>query len=101
MHLRLTDHQQKAIIDTFLEVFGKGELFLFGSRTDDAAKGGDIDLYVKPDDKQDLSEKRIIYLARLKRKIGEQKIDLVIKRTSLREIDKVASQNGILLCQRH
>lgn len=99
--MRLTEQQQRAIVDTFLEVFERGELFLFGSRTDGAAKGGDIDLYVKPDNPQALGEKRIAYLARLKRKIGEQKIDLVIKREPLREIDRIATQEGISLCRRH
>lgn len=99
--MRLTEQQQRAIVETFLEVFGKGELLLFGSRTDDAAKGGDIDLYINPDDQQALGEKRIDYLARLKREIGEQKIDLVIKREPLREIDRIAAQEGILLCQHH
>lgn len=97
--MRLNAAQQKAIVETFLEVFGKGELRLFGSRVDDSKKGGDIDLYIQPLSSENLAEKRIIYLAKLKRQIGEQKIDLVIARKPDRTIDRVAQEQGITLCR--
>jgi uncharacterized protein len=76
--VRLTTQQTQAIITAFLEVFGKGEIRLFGSRVDDSRRGGDIDLYVIPASQDKLGEARIHFLARLKRRIGEQRIDLVI-----------------------
>jgi len=81
-------------------VFGQGEIRLFGSRVDDARGGGDIDLYVTPDDRANLAERRITFLARLKRRIGEQKIDLVIASRTPRPIDRVAHEQGIVLCRK-
>ena len=99
--MRLSSQHQQAIISTFLEVFGKGELRLFGSRLDDASRGGDIDLYVTPDNREHLAEERITFLARVKRRIGDQKIDLVIASEKPRPIDRVANEKGIVLCQNH
>jgi|SRR3989339_31165 len=99
--MRLNAKQQQDIVETFLEVFGKGELRLFGSRVDDTKKGGDIDLYVLPRSPDNLAEKRITFLAKLKRRIGEQKIDLVIAHEHARPIDLVARQQGITLCQNY
>lgn len=74
--MRLNKQQHDAIVTTFLEVFGRGEIRLFGSRVRDDLRGGDIDLYVNPDECDQLAMKRVTYLARLKRRIGDQKIDL-------------------------
>lgn len=84
---------------SFLEVFQRGEIYLFGSRVDEAQKGGDIDLYIIPAEHQALLKKKIRFLARLKQKIGEQKIDVVIGTGRDRPIDKVAKQQGVLLCR--
>lgn len=100
--MRLTPEQREAIVTTFLEVFGKGEIRLFGSRVRDELRGGDIDLYVKPEQRDNLAMKRITYLARLKRRIGDQKIDLVLAgRPASRSIDKEALTKGVVLCQSH
>ena len=99
--MRLDDQQTAAIVKTFLEVFGKGEIRLFGSRLDDAQRGGDIDLYVTPDQPDHLAEARITFLARLKRRIGEQKIDLVIASATPRPIDIMAMEHGVILCRKH
>lgn len=99
--MRLNQQQREAIVSTFLEVFGKGEILLFGSRVDDSRYGGDIDLYVTPDKRENLAEARITFLARLKRRIGEQKIDLVIASASPSAIDDIAHKQGIVLCQSH
>jgi predicted nucleotidyltransferase len=79
----------------------KGELYLFGSRLDDARKGGDIDLYIVIDNRDRLGEKRIEFLTQIKQHIGDQRIDLVIERGTNRPIDKIAISEGLLLCQHH
>lgn len=99
--MRLSSQQQQVIVNTFLEVFGKGELRLFGSRVEDTSRGGDIDLYITPDNREHLAEERITFLARVKRQIGDQKIDLVIASEKPRPIDRVAHEQGIVLCQKH
>jgi predicted nucleotidyltransferase len=73
----------KNVIKTFLPSGFSGELLLFGSRTDDSKKGGDIDLaLVGFNDSQILSLKKIDYkiVAAIKssKEIGDQRVDLKI-----------------------
>ena len=44
--MRLTPFEQNSIKKTFSETFKSGKIYLFGSRTDDTQRGGDIDLYI-------------------------------------------------------
>jgi len=99
--MRVSPEVSVAIQDVFIRVFERGELYLFGSRVDDARKGGDIDLYVDTDNREHMGEKRIAFLTRIKRQIGDQLIDLVVTRGTKRRIDVIAKSEGILLCQRH
>jgi predicted nucleotidyltransferase len=94
--VRLKKYEVKAIKTTFKEIFKNGDIYLFGSRVDDSKKGGDIDLYISIPDKKDLVSKKIDFLVKLKRKIGEQKIDVVLDYKENRLIDKIAKQ-GIKL----
>ncbi|RDG29830.1 nucleotidyltransferase domain-containing protein [Oceanispirochaeta sp. M1] len=51
---------------------------LFGSRSDDNARGGDIDLFIRTDlTGIELQEARIRTMAGISLRIGEQKIDIV------------------------
>ncbi len=52
------------------------DIYLFGSRTDDSKKGGDIDLLILSEQKVDFDIKTKIKINFYK-KFGEQKIDLV------------------------
>jgi len=99
--MRLSSEVRSVIQDVFVQVFEKGDLYLFGSRVDDARKGGDIDLYIDTENHERMGEKRIEFLSLIKRKIGDQRIDLVVARKKKRTIDKVATSQGVLLCQRH
>ena len=56
--MRLTTYQQQAIKKHFLKIFKEGEIYLFGSRVDNSAKGGDIDLYLVVPDFKDLAIKK-------------------------------------------
>ena len=95
--MRLKHKEIEAIVSTFQEVFKSGDIYLFGSRVDDNLKGGDIDLYIDADDKDKLFEKKLSFLVSLKRKIGEQKIDVVISRDKNRAIEQEALKKGIRL----
>lgn len=95
--MRLSERQVEAIRESFLKTFKSGTLYLFGSRVNDERKGGDIDLYIVPDQQTDLGRKKIAFLAELKRRIGEQKIDVVLDRHQNRPIDSVAKKDRVLL----
>ena len=100
--MRLTEQQQEIIRQVLLKHFGKGsELRLFGSRADDNARGGDIDLYIEPELRaaDDIVEAKLNALVELHLALGEQKIDLVINRKSgtVLPIYKIAKETGIRL----
>lgn len=95
--MKLLPHYQETIKKYFKEFFEKGEVYLFGSRVDDNKKGGDIDLYFVLEEHSNLFEKKLKFLARVKREIGEQKIDIVFNTDSSRLIEKEAIQWGIKL----
>ena len=90
--MRLTDSDNKAIKETFFEIFEDGKIYLFGSRVDDTKRGGDIDLYISPSSKTRLASKKIDFLVALKQKIGEQKIDVVIDRGKNNLIDEIGKK---------
>jgi predicted nucleotidyltransferase len=75
--MRISPRERSAIKDVVRRLDEKAKVYLFGSRTDDRLRGGDIDLLIVSDrlswaDKLDL-------LVELKEKLGDQKIDLLIK----------------------
>ena len=95
--MRLTPEERHAVRTTFEQVFGGGEIYLFGSRVDDQRRGGDIDLYLLPKTSRDLMKKKIEFLVLLKAKIGQQKIDVVLPSRYERPIDRIARAEGIRL----
>jgi len=96
--MRLSEREIKSIKKAFEETFGSGKIYLFGSRVDEAERGGDIDLYIVPDQKLDnLLEKKIEFLVKLDEYIGEQKIDVVVAKDKTRLIEQEALRNGVEL----
>ena len=100
--MRLTQEQIIAIRETARDIFGLSvHVMLFGSRTDMQRKGGDIDLLVQSDDKIKLSlANKLRFLVALKKRIGDQKIDVVLSKNEAAEMQiiKTARCNGIELC---
>ena len=101
--MRLTPHQIHAIKTVTEEVFGAGaKALLFGSRVDDAKRGGDIDLYIT-DIALDAGERfdaKIRFLVELKRRIGEQRVDVVLapaQGEAILPIHRRAQLEGVLL----
>jgi predicted nucleotidyltransferase len=95
--MRLNKNYIKVIKKSFFEIFNKGEIYLFGSRVDDTKKGGDIDLYLVVENKINIFKNKIKFLAKIKRELGEQKIDVIFNLDSNRLIEKEAIQWGIKL----
>ncbi|MEI8236753.1 MAG: nucleotidyltransferase domain-containing protein [Methylococcaceae bacterium] len=96
--MRLTNSQLTIIKQTVSHIFGVGALvYLFGSRVDDAKKGGDIDLYIVPEIKDNLPEKKIQFLTALVMNLGDQKIDVIIAKNDGSLIEKEALKKGIEL----
>lgn len=60
--MRLKTSEVNIIQNCFIKVFQHGALYLFGSRVDDNKKGGDIDLYIIPKTKKDLTLKKDIVI---------------------------------------
>lgn len=79
--MRLTKDQINAFVETLSEYKFCGELRLYGSRADDNARGGDIDLILiveQATDQHRLNDTKYKILTQFKNRIGDQKIDLLI-----------------------
>ncbi len=101
--MRLSEKYQTIIKETFAEVFPAGDrLWLFGSRVDDTKKGGDIDLYIETnlENHEDSRKLKITFWSKLQLRLGEQRIDIVIKSLKKNEslpIYEEARRTGIIL----
>ena len=95
--MRLNQQYIRVIKQSFEDVFQNGEVYLFGSRIDDDKKGGDIDLYLIINNKINLFRKKLKFLAKIKRVLGEQKIDVIFNIDDNRLIEKEAIKWGIKL----
>ena len=85
--MRLSEKEVKLIKTTVLDIFTDAQLYLFGSRLDDAKKGGDIDLFIISKDATFTN--KIKALAKLKRLLHKP-VDLVLHKDFSREIEKEA-----------
>jgi len=89
-----------AIVKAFTINFEPGDtLWIFGSRVNLAAKGGDIDLYIETNNPKadDVISRKFKMVSAIWRSIGERKIDVVINMLSLNynlPIHNDARQNG-------
>lgn len=100
--MRLSKSEIEAIKDEALASFGRNvSVYLFGSRTDDMKKGGDIDLIIKPELSKEHKyfKNKIEFLINLKNRIGDQKIDVLIaKENDRRNIISLGIANGNRIC---
>lgn len=98
--MRLPGHAIPRIVAAVHESFGSdARVWLFGSRVDDQARGGDIDLYIETSANDELFARRARLRLMLERLLGEQKIDLVTHRRDrpLQPIHRIARRQGIEL----
>lgn len=99
--MRLSSRSHRIIRETVAEIFGpNAQVLLFGSRLDDRARGGDIDLLVKLDrpDPESL-RKELTLIARLQRRLGDQPIDVLLIEPGkqLSQIHAIALEKGVRL----
>ena len=91
--MRLTPTEIEAISQTIRFLDDQARIRLFGSRADDAKRGGDIDLLILSE-KLTESDRGTIRLS-LHEKMGEQKIDIVIARDLSDPFVRVAYNEGV------
>lgn len=99
--MRLTANEADLIRTAVTRAFGpEGEVWLFGSRVDDEARGGDIDLYIEAaGPPAELLDRELRLYAELQTLLGDQRIDIVTRRRDGPElpIHRAAKHQGVRL----
>jgi predicted nucleotidyltransferase len=93
--MRLNEGERQVILGAIGAQDPQADVFLFGSRVDDASRGGDIDLLVLSR-RIDLMGKLDI-LGDLHRRLGERKIDLLVYPDLAQPFARIAAAEGIRL----
>lgn len=99
--MRLTPETRQVIKESVQDVFGpNARVRLFGSRTNDEARGGDIDLLVECSEPvKDSLRKSLTLTARLQSRLGDQRIDVIVAdpQTRPQSVHDVARRTGVPL----
>ena len=98
--MRLTTQEVSDIKNTAQNVFGPTvEVRLFGSRVNDNARGGDIDLYLLVDPERYTLQHELRFELDLLKKLGERRIDVLVRKRGdeTLPIDEIALATGVLL----
>lgn len=104
--MRLQAKEVEAIAQAARNAFAPGtEVFLFGSRLRDEARGGDIDLLVETPETMPPADRvrcRTCFVANIYRLLEEQRIDVVISargQPDQRGVVAAAKREGLKLTQ--
>lgn len=99
--MRLSPQERQTIREAVVRHFGRGaRVWLFGSRTDDQARGGDIDLLVETAESRDKDFIASVGLETdLQLALGDQKIDILLSHSGREDgpLHRIARKTGILL----
>ena len=93
--MRLSTYEINTIKETVAQYDSNAEVYLFGSRTDDNARGGDIDLLVLSQTISYTDKLRI--RIQLADRMGNQKVDLLLKNQVDNAFSQMAYQQGLKL----
>ncbi len=97
VNMRLTEREVRAIREELARLDPDAQVYLYGSRADDRARGGDIDLLVVSDKLgfRDVLRLRVGILDR----IGWQQLDLVVRRSDqlAEPLAALAQETGVRL----
>jgi predicted nucleotidyltransferase len=97
--MRLSETLKSSILKAIQASFGNVEIYLFGSRTDDTKRGGDIDIAIRTEmTRENFRKHKIAFVSLLMRMGLDLKIDLVQYNDSMDALLKSEIQNqGIRL----
>ena len=93
--MRLTPQEQTAIRKAVQQADAQATVYLFGSRVDDAARGGDIDLLVISSHINLMAQ--IDILTTLHQHLGDRKIDLLIYPDTTHPFPKLILKEAVKL----
>jgi predicted nucleotidyltransferase len=100
--MRLSEFEIESIKSLAKLHFGRNvQVFLFGSRTRNQLRGGDIDLFIRNENGEPLKIRtKIDFITDLILQIGEQKIDVVLEIQVAKDSGflKTIYQTSIQLC---
>ena len=93
--MRLTDKEINSIRQTVMAYDPQAKVYLFGSRTDDSRKGGDIDILILSSviGFDEITKIKLM----LYDQIGEQKIDILAEKDDSKPFTRLAMQQGVQL----
>lgn len=101
--MRLSKFESETLAQAARDCFeSEAAVRLFGSRLDDASRGGDIDLLIETNltDADQIARAHTRFLSYVYTRLGEQKIDLLIDFPTRRQqtpIYEIARTQGVLL----
>ena len=93
--MRLTAEEVETIRDTVSSNDPCAKVFLFGSRVDDSARGGDIDLLVESATLDAAGQRDL--RDRLFHQLGGQKVDLFVTSDYSEPFARIAKRKGVRL----
>lgn len=97
--MRLTPDQRRLIKEAVRDLFGPtARVSLFGSRVNDQARGGDIDLLIEcAEPVENRVKLELKMTAILQQRLGDQRIDVLVTdpNTPTQEVHKVARSTGV------
>jgi len=95
--MRITENEKNVIIEAVKNVDPAAQVWLFGSRTDDSKKGGDIDIAILSEKINNDVMQKIQVRRFICNRIGEQKIDIITSSDGKEAFFRLAVEEGIML----
>ena len=77
--MRLSEYERTSIREAVTNFIPDAKILLYGSRTDDAKRGGDIDILILTPGEVDMRT-RLKIEAGIWKRIGEQKMDVIFEK---------------------
>ncbi|MDR3355596.1 MAG: nucleotidyltransferase domain-containing protein [Spirochaetaceae bacterium] len=93
--MRISLHERNVLVDAVCKRDEAAKVWLFGSRSDDTKKGGDIDIAILSQKIARIDKMRI--RRDIKDALGEQKVDIVISADGGSPFFCMAVQKGVCL----